>query len=177
MTTRSVLCDERIANNCMNSMENERKKTSDPNEIICVCNSLRNRIDSIEARRSNEVVFWPLLKQYKNKTKTICGECRYVDIIICFLIHSHCPLIHWKHGLSLTSEAAAVFFLAEPRVKFQSELNWFEIVWKYTYVYITLTSDSCALCVHFKIAIQRNGDNSQCRHHPMKYMCANFPAI
>lgn len=110
MTTRSVLCDERIANNCMNSMENERKKTSDPNEIICVCNSFRNRIDSIEARRSNEVVFRPLLKQYKNKTKTICGECRYVDIIICFLIHSHCPLIHWKHGLSLTSEAAAVFF-------------------------------------------------------------------
>lgn len=153
------------------------KKTNDPNEIICVCNSLRNRIDSIEARRSNEVVFRPLLKQYKNKTKTICGECRYVDIIICFLIHSHCPLIHWKHGLSLTSEAAAVFFRwAACKISIWTELIWncMEI---YVYIYITLTSDSFALCVHFKIAIQRNGDNSQCRHHPMKYMCANFPAI
>lgn len=110
-------------------------------------------------------LFWTLLKQYKNKTKTICGEC--VDRIIIFLRFSNylpCPkyrnmVCRWPVKQLLFS---LFFFFSLSRVY---NLIWnkktipFPIKWKSTRIYFTLTSNLFAWYVHFKAWFQWNGDD------------------
>lgn len=111
--------------------EFDGNEKNDPNKIICICNCslLTHSISEIEskrffsfffslkARRSNEVVLGRYWNNYKNKTqkekrKTICGECRFVDIIIIIISVLKFSRIarNIETLLTLTSKAAASFF-------------------------------------------------------------------